>query len=193
MMGTDPLSTPNPATDQWLIRTSQNIIAGPYTREQVCHLIEDQKLGPDDEVCPANGYWIYLHEEEELLRQLGVKLPHAYGPASEEEITQTQTDTLTETQAEAEAGVGAGVGSPTGLGRDSDHGRDPAQGPGGLRGSAHAPGEGSEARHGSNGYRDTASGVGAGSEASAPPRILLAAVAIAIAVVLIFVLKWLRG
>jgi hypothetical protein len=76
--------------DQWLIRTSENKIAGPYTKEQVCRLISEGKLTVLDEVCPANGYWIYLNEKQEVLKYLGVEI-QGEAPANDEEITETET------------------------------------------------------------------------------------------------------
>lgn len=99
--------------DQWLVRTSQNIIAGPYTKEQVLHLVRDGQLGTQDEVCPANGYWFFLHETEEVTRQLGISVPRALGDDEEVTETQTQTDTTSlpeidfETFEEGEHDVGA--------------------------------------------------------------------------------------
>jgi hypothetical protein len=60
---------------QWLIRTADNWISGPYTLDQVSQMILGGKLGPEDEVCTANGYWFYLHESTELKTQLGIELP----------------------------------------------------------------------------------------------------------------------
>src|SRR5688500_16240212 len=76
--------------DQWLVRTSKNLIAGPYTKDQICQLIRDGQLTHQDEVCRANDYWITLHEREEVLRLLGIEMPKAAG---EEEVTETQTET----------------------------------------------------------------------------------------------------
>jgi hypothetical protein len=95
--------------DQWLIRTSQNLVAGPYTREQVCQLIRDGQLGLQDEFCAANGYWIYVHEREEVKRVLGVDVPR--GAPTDDEITETQT-------------VRPPPGSPASAGFSSDFGGD---------------------------------------------------------------------
>jgi hypothetical protein len=73
--------------DQWLIRTAQNWIAGPYTKEQVCKMIMDRQLGHEDEVCSANGYWIYLNEPSEVREQLGIDLPSKV--SDRDDITQT--------------------------------------------------------------------------------------------------------
>lgn len=78
--------------DQWLIRTAENRILGPYTRNEVCQFIEQGRLQLNDEVCNANQYWFYLHEHEEIRHQLGIELPKELYPAAEES-TQTETDT----------------------------------------------------------------------------------------------------
>jgi hypothetical protein len=75
--------------DQWLVRTSANLVAGPYSRDQVCELIKGGQLVHQDEVCAANGFWFFLHEQEEVRKQLGVDMPKT--AASEEEVTETST------------------------------------------------------------------------------------------------------
>jgi hypothetical protein len=85
--------------DQWLVRTASNRIDGPFPREQVIEMIRDGKLGLQDEICQANQYWIYLHEHQEVQRQLGIQMPRNArnpGERGEEEITETQTETETD-------------------------------------------------------------------------------------------------
>ncbi len=76
--------------DQWLIRTAENWIAGPYTKEQVCKMVEDRQLGQEDEVCSANGYWIYSNELNEVREQLGIQVPRKVSQHDED----TQTSIL---------------------------------------------------------------------------------------------------
>lgn len=59
----------------WLVRTANNVISGPYNKEQVAGLIRDGKLSSQDEVCQSCDQWIYLHEREEILSRLGVEVP----------------------------------------------------------------------------------------------------------------------
>jgi hypothetical protein len=75
--------------DQWLIRTSDNVITGPVPKEELNRRIQRGDLGPHDEVCEADGYWFYLHEREEVLQQLGIELPKQ----AQEDVTLTQTET----------------------------------------------------------------------------------------------------
>jgi hypothetical protein len=78
--------------DQWLIRTSENWIAGPYSKEQVCQMILDGKLGLQDEVCVSDGFWIYIHEREEVKQFLGIEVPKSKLASDDEEVTQTQSN-----------------------------------------------------------------------------------------------------
>jgi hypothetical protein len=87
----------NQDINQWLVRTAQNWIAGPYTREQTAQMILEGKLSLEDEVCAASGYWIYLHEREEILKHLNIEVPRMV-EKSEEEVTETQTQTEVKTQ-----------------------------------------------------------------------------------------------
>jgi hypothetical protein len=77
--------------DQWLVRTASNVIAGPYSREQLVQLVQEGKLSLQDEICQANHYWIYLHEHQEVLDQLGIHMPRTPRD-DDEEVTETQTD-----------------------------------------------------------------------------------------------------
>jgi hypothetical protein len=74
--------------EQWLTRTAENWIAGPYSKEQVSQMILDGRLGLQDEICPANGYWIMIHETKEIMDHLGIQVPRAHGSA--EEVTESE-------------------------------------------------------------------------------------------------------
>jgi hypothetical protein len=82
-----------PSPDQWLIRTSQNVILGPYSKNEICEMIGEGSLGVQDEVCQANQFWFYLHERDEVQRQLGMDVPNA-SLISDDEATLTQTETI---------------------------------------------------------------------------------------------------
>lgn len=82
-------------SDEWLVRTTRNEISGPFSRQALIDKIQSGQLGPDDEVCQANHYWIYLDERDEVMRQLGIQLP-GISSREEDEITDTQTDARTE-------------------------------------------------------------------------------------------------
>lgn len=74
--------------EQWLIRTAKNWIGGPYSQEQVRAMILDGTLGIQDEICPANGYWILLHESKEVFDHLGIEIPRIQGDS--DEITENE-------------------------------------------------------------------------------------------------------
>jgi hypothetical protein len=90
-----PLPPVAPVIDEWLIRTEDNWIAGPYPAQQICEMILEGRLGVQDEVCAANHYWVYLHEANEIRAQLGVELPRVV-ESSAEEVTETETAILHE-------------------------------------------------------------------------------------------------
>ncbi len=81
----------DPSTDLWLVRTAKNVISGPHSKTEVIDLVKSGAIGPQDEVCPGNGYWIYLHEHEEVQKWLGIAVPRAPRQPGEE-VTETQTD-----------------------------------------------------------------------------------------------------
>jgi hypothetical protein len=80
------------------------VILGPFSKGEVCGMITEGALGLQDEVCLAGNYWIYLHEHEEVKKQLGVEIAQAQF-VSDDEVTLTQTETLNAiTAAQAELG-----------------------------------------------------------------------------------------
>src|SRR5262245_15796569 len=88
-----------PHMGQWLVRTAKNVISGPYPKEALCQMILSGELGSQDEVCESGQYWIFLHERDEVIRQLGINLPKPpKNPDEETTETQTQTQTQTETE-----------------------------------------------------------------------------------------------
>jgi hypothetical protein len=80
----------------FLIRTKENRISGPFPKEVILARMQSGELREMDEVCPSSGYWIYLHERDESLRMLGVAL--ARTEDFHEENTETDTETVTATQ-----------------------------------------------------------------------------------------------
>src|SRR6476620_100587 len=78
--------------EHWLVRTAENVIAGPYNKDQIRDLIRDGQLKLPDEVCAANGHWFYLHEHEEVAQHLGPDVSRRL-IEPDAEPTQTQTET----------------------------------------------------------------------------------------------------
>lgn len=77
--------------ERWLVRTAQNKILGPMARDKAQALVQSGELKPEDEICAANSYWIFLHEREEVKKQLGVD-GLSWGIGESDEMTQTQTE-----------------------------------------------------------------------------------------------------
>jgi hypothetical protein len=48
----------------WLIRTSDNLILGPVSKERVIELVSTDSLLPEDELCSGDGFWFFIREEE---------------------------------------------------------------------------------------------------------------------------------
>jgi hypothetical protein len=86
-------------------------------RKEILALIQDSKLGPQDEVCAANHYWFFLHEQKEVEQQLGIKaLKQGVRPGTyeDDEITETQTETLETESGTAGSGGRSHVHSESG-------------------------------------------------------------------------------
>jgi hypothetical protein len=79
----------------WMIRTSDLKLRGPITRAELLQKLEKGELAHNDEVCRKNHYWFALHEEAELLNQLGFQFSRvARGgksvTGSDDEATQSE-------------------------------------------------------------------------------------------------------
>lgn len=49
---------------EWLIRTKNNHILGPVSREKVLDLYNNGSIKQDDEICTGNGYWFFVREKD---------------------------------------------------------------------------------------------------------------------------------
>lgn len=67
----------------WLIRTSQNQILGPVTKQKLLEFIQKGALGVMDEVASGNGYWFALKEKDLIEKYLYGDIPQGYNPISE--------------------------------------------------------------------------------------------------------------
>ena len=76
-----PPANPTILPDAWLVRTTKNLISGPFRAEQIRQMIQSKRLGPNDEICAANHYWISLSETQELAEQLQAREGHHPLPA----------------------------------------------------------------------------------------------------------------
>ncbi len=79
----------------WLVRTAQNRLTGPISEEDLKKRILAGEYRLEDEICRANSYWIFLHEQEEVKAFLGVDVPRHR--VKQEEETETGTSTVTDT------------------------------------------------------------------------------------------------
>jgi hypothetical protein len=78
--------------DKWLVRTEKNQILGPFSAEKVRQMILQGSLNAQDEVCQANTYWFYLHEADEVQKQLNVQVPRSTLVEEKGEQTETAID-----------------------------------------------------------------------------------------------------
>ena len=70
-------------TKDWLIRTKNNHILGPVTKEKIKQLISNGSIKGDDEVCSGNGYWIFVREQDLIARFIFGDEPQGFNPVQE--------------------------------------------------------------------------------------------------------------
>ena len=71
------------ADKNWLIRTKNNQILGPATKQKVIELIQKGSLTGEDEICSGNGYWIWIKEDELLEKYVFGDMVQDFNPISE--------------------------------------------------------------------------------------------------------------
>lgn len=67
----------------WLIRTKNNHILGPVSREKIQTLLENKTLNLEDELCSGNGYWFSVKEEDLVQKYIQDQQVQSYNPISE--------------------------------------------------------------------------------------------------------------
>lgn len=67
----------------WLIRTKQNKILGPITKQKIKDLIAKGSLTPEDEICSGNGYWFWIKEKELVDKYVNGDIPQDFNPVCE--------------------------------------------------------------------------------------------------------------
>lgn len=67
----------------WLIRTKNNFILGPVSRDKLLELIDSGSLIDEDELCSGNGFWFYLREKKLLQHYLMENNKQDYNQVSE--------------------------------------------------------------------------------------------------------------
>lgn len=67
----------------WLIRTKNNHILGPVSKQKVRELLEKGSIKGDDELCSGNGYWFYVREKDLVEKYVLKDIPQDFNPVSE--------------------------------------------------------------------------------------------------------------
>jgi hypothetical protein len=67
----------------WLIRTKENQILGPVSKQKIVEFLNKGALSDNDELSSGNGYWIYIRESELINRYLVGDVPQSFNPISE--------------------------------------------------------------------------------------------------------------
>ena len=67
----------------WLIRTHQNQILGPISKERVIELIRKGNLIGEDEICSGNGFWFQVREKELVEKHIYNDEKQNFNPVSE--------------------------------------------------------------------------------------------------------------
>lgn len=68
---------------EWLIRTKNNHILGPVTKEKIRQLITNGSIKGDDEICAGNGHWIFIREQELIDKYVFGDTPQGFNPVQE--------------------------------------------------------------------------------------------------------------
>lgn len=74
----------------WLIRTKNNHILGPVSKEKVKELISNGSIKGDDEICSGNGYWLFVKEKELIEKYIFGESSQPFNPVSEAESVLTK-------------------------------------------------------------------------------------------------------
>lgn len=69
----------------WLIRTKNNHILGPVSKQKIRELISNGSIKGDDEICSGNGYWIYVREQDLVAKYVLNDEPQPFNPVQEAE------------------------------------------------------------------------------------------------------------
>ncbi len=67
----------------WLIRTKNNHILGPVSKDKIKDLIANGSIKGDDEICSGNGYWFYIREEDLVTKYVLGDEPQGFNPVQE--------------------------------------------------------------------------------------------------------------
>ena len=67
----------------WLIRTKNNHILGPVSKEKIQQLVSNGSIKGDDEICSGNGYWLYIREQELISKYVFGESLQSFNPVQE--------------------------------------------------------------------------------------------------------------
>lgn len=76
----------------WLIRTKNNHILGPVTKEKIRDLIENGSIKEDDEICSGNGYWLFIREKDLVEKYVFQDRKQSFNPISEAKNVLTEVE-----------------------------------------------------------------------------------------------------
>jgi len=71
----------------WLIRTKNNHILGPVSKDKIKELLKNGSIKGDDEISCANGYWLYVREEDLLEKYVFGEEKQFFNPVQEAQPT----------------------------------------------------------------------------------------------------------
>ena len=80
---------------EWLIRHANHHFSRPLAESEVVVQIESGMIKPEDEICPASGYWFSIQEVDEVRKHFGDIHLQALIPKDSEITSGTNTSTLT--------------------------------------------------------------------------------------------------
>ncbi len=67
----------------WLIRTKNNHILGPVSKEKLLELYSNGSIKAEDEVTSGNGYWFFIREKDLVDKYLFGGEAQGFNPVSE--------------------------------------------------------------------------------------------------------------
>lgn len=67
----------------WLIRTKNNHILGPVTKEKIKQLISNGSIKGDDEITSGNGYWLFVREQDLVDKYIFGETAQDFNPVQE--------------------------------------------------------------------------------------------------------------
>lgn len=79
---------------EWLIRTKNNHVLGPVTKEKIKQLITNGSIKGDDEVCAGNGYWFFVREQNLVDKYVFGDMAQGFNPVQESLPVLTQISSL---------------------------------------------------------------------------------------------------